>query len=222
MATTSGRRYIGILTGIFLFLTACGSVTGQSATNTAMVNQILANARSASPSAASYTVDIVSTSGSTPEFVHEQVSYIKQPLAMDIAITTNTHTNASTIETLISGGVSYEKLDGVWHKVPAKQVPALSTLDVGHLILGEVTTATLIGTEHVNGIAAYHLHAIFVDSVSGSTQDADLWIRTDNAYFLREEAQVTGHDAQGNIVKGTISYLYTAWDNNVKITPPQV
>lgn len=209
-------------------LAACGgsSSQGNGGSSTTPTNipvpplgadQILAKAKVTMPKAVTFNSNSTTVLNGATTTLKQQVSFITTPYETDFKITTTNAGQTATIETITTDTASYTNVGGQWIKGPVRTKLPISQVDEGHAALDLVATATLAGTEPVNGVSTYHLTSTITDPTSKATDSFDVWIRTDNFYIVKETAK-----GSGNSASDSNDLTYTAWDDQVKITLPNV
>jgi hypothetical protein len=206
-----------------LGLAACGA--GSSAakpTATGTGDSILAQARAASPKAAAYVVDSTTVASSATAEINEDVTYTTQPKRAHVIITTTTGGQTTVEETISDDQNDYVKTNGQWTKSPASAPVDIESLDIAKTLLASAQHVTLKGSDTVNGIPTYHLVAAAASFGGGASDTTtkgtvNIWVRQDNKYLVKAVAQSTDTSSSG-----TVSIVYSAWDDQVTITLPDV
>jgi hypothetical protein len=212
----SNRRRMGVLalgaTLALLALLALGGCLGMPSAQT--VHDILTQAQAAAPRDASFSLALSITTpvsgSSTPATITERGTGIltTQPYRQDITLTTSADGVTIPLELLTDGQTLYTRATGstTWRQQPA---------DATTRFLEENLSApTLIGSETLGGVAAWHLRGTL--SASDPQNTEDLWLRKDNYLPLKSIL----HAASGDGTAITATLTFSKWNTGAKITPP--
>lgn len=199
--------------GLVLVLAGCGAAAPKTTAPALSASAILASARAAAISDLTGAITIVTNDPNGYGQLAGTYVYTRQPARVSLTLKTAFLDEDITIQVVDDVATQTEYQRQVVLDFPASGFSKAS--NSSHLSLADLyqpfDSATLAGTQTINGHATYHLHLARPSS-------ADAWIRTDTFYpaQLRENLNI------GGVPPGVATISFSQWNSGATIALPGV
>ncbi|GAC1451190.1 MAG: hypothetical protein PVSMB4_10870 [Ktedonobacterales bacterium] len=224
---------LALLLGCLVLVAACGGSTGRGASGAPLggiagigqpsASEILAKAKAAQYKDATLTMHISETAGGKESVTTIDLQVTSSPQRVDA---TTTQPDGSKSEVIVDGAATYYKQHDTWTKLPSQSTSPYRFLTTNYARL--IPSATLVGSETINGHPTYHLTATLPAptpvpgaNVTSSAEAVDVWVRQDNYYVAKILAHGTG-TFNGQPTTTAFTLLYSTWDTGLTIAVPSV
>lgn len=218
-----------------LALAACG---GSAATKPLTAADIIKNAQNSNLKDTTFDAAFaITTSGIALNFTGTGKA-TQSPNRSEIVYTVSILGQSITSDTITDGNDTYTKTTPgtttEWVKTTGSSGSSLGVNSSDLTDFSQLSNATLVGTETVNGYQAYHLKGTVPDSTptpgptpsatstpSTSSTTEDLWIRTGNYYPLKVLVTLADSSASsGSATTGTVTFTFKTWNTGISIALP--
>jgi hypothetical protein len=155
--------------------------------------------------------------------------YSKNPPAKhSIMKGTGTSSQDTTFESIEVDGKSYSIMGNICASADSKEAPSSTIGFTPSSVIGDITTAQLLGTETINGVPTQHFQSDlsrFATLGQYSNAKSEVWIAQPGNYVMKYIFEATGKDAffgSGN-AEGTLHWVYELGNVNqpLNITAPE-
>jgi hypothetical protein len=222
-----------LLLGCLVLVAACGGGTGRGSSGPPLggiagigqpsASEILAKAKAAQYKDATLTMLISESSAGKETVTTIDVRVTSSPERVDA---TTTQPDGSKSEVIVDGTTTYYNQHDAWVKLLSQTASPYKVLTTNYASL--IPSATLTGSETINGHPTYHLTATLPaptappgTNVTSSAEAVDMWVRQDDFYVAKILAHGTG-TYNGQPTTTAFTLLYTTGDTDLTITVPQV
>ena len=141
---------------------------------------------------------------------------------------TGTATQATSLQSIEVDGKSYSIMGDICASADSKEAPSSTLGFTPSSVIGDITTAQLLGTETINGVPTQHFQSDlsrFATLGQYSNAKSEVWIAQPGNYVMKYIFEATGKDAffgSGN-AEGTLRWVYELSNVNqpLNITAPE-